>query len=81
MVMTRHSLKVNALDDRGHGYQPDTLADLSADPLQDIRPARIAPTTRLHLGRLRGSGHRIIACRPPGCDWTVYEPPHTRHLR
>jgi hypothetical protein len=24
----------------------------------------------------RGSGHRIIACRAPGCEWAAYEPPH-----
>jgi hypothetical protein len=23
-----------------------------------------------------GSGHRTIACRAPGCEWTVYEPPY-----
>jgi hypothetical protein len=24
----------------------------------------------------RGSGHRVIACRAPGCEWAAYEPPH-----
>jgi len=24
----------------------------------------------------RGSGHRTIACRAPGCEYVCYEPPH-----
>jgi hypothetical protein len=24
----------------------------------------------------KGSGHRMIACRAPGCVFVVYEPPH-----
>jgi hypothetical protein len=24
----------------------------------------------------RGSGHRTIACRTPGCEYACYEPPH-----
>jgi hypothetical protein len=31
---------------------------------------------RARKERPRGSGHRMIECRTPGCDWVVYEPPH-----
>ena len=29
-----------------------------------------------NVSRWSAAGHRLIACRAEGCEWTVYEPPH-----
>ena len=50
----------------GHIWAPGKV-NVSWEPCQ-CRPAREAQP--------RGSGHRTIACRTPGCDYVAYEPQH-----
>jgi hypothetical protein len=50
----------------GHPWGPGRVL-LSWMPCQ-CDPARKA--------RPRSPGHRVIACRAPGCEWTVHHPPH-----
>jgi hypothetical protein len=51
---------------RGHAWGPGRVL-VSWMPCQ-CDPAREA--------QLRGSGHRLVECRAPGCGWTDYEPRH-----
>jgi hypothetical protein len=55
----------------GKGLSPASARLLPLEP--DSRPGR---TLRRQRRGRRRPGHRTIACRAPGCDWTVYEPPH-----
>ena len=55
---------------------PDPLrqrSSLGAWPLVSWMPCQCGPARK---AQPRGSGHRLIACRTPGCEWIVHEPPH-----
>jgi hypothetical protein len=50
----------------GHGWRPGRV-------IVSWMPCLCAPARE---AQEKGPGHRVIACRAPGCGFEVYQPPH-----